>query len=226
VLKPIKLASFALIIISCLLTACGRESIKGEGEPKQEHREVQAFSGLEIDGDYTIIGKIGKPQEFVIASNPNILPHIKSSVDSDILTIKNDDNVNLQPTIAQHVWFTTEQFHTLRLNGNSRFQLTGLNSENLDCVFSGSQKVLLRGKAATLKVVSNGTSNIDARSLQVKDADIEINGSGIVSLMVSDHLKVNINGDGQVIYYNGKPKVDQTIHGAGQVKSAFGPLEQ
>lgn len=225
-LRPTKLAPMTLVVfLFILMTGCGRETIKGEGAFKQEHRETKAFSGVDIDGDYVILAKMGKPAELVISSNPNILPHILSSVESDILTIKNDKSVNLQPSVTQNIWFTAEQFNTLHLSGNIQFQMLDVNSDNLDCLFSGSHKVLLKGKVTTLKVVTSGTANFDARDLQVQDADIEINGSGVVAVNVSDHLKVNINGDGQVVYYNGKPKIEQTIKGAGQVNSAFGAVE-
>ncbi len=221
-----KLAPTILAVcLFSLMTGCGHETIKGEGAAKQEQREIKAFSGIEIDGNYAILGTIGKPDELVISSNPNILPHIKSSVDSGILIIKNDDSVNLKPSVAQKIWFTTEEFQSLRLSGNSQFQIE-LNSNKLDCEFKGSHKALLKGKLASLKIVSNGSADINAQGLQVKNAEVEINGSGLVTLSVTDNLKVKINGDGKVIYYSGQPKVEQSISGSGQVRSAFGALEK
>jgi len=223
----IKFTPLALVaVIFFLMTGCGHESIKGEGDAKTEPREVAAFTGITVDGDYAILGKMGKPTEVVIGSNPNILPYIQATVESGILTVKNDDKVVLHPTHTQNIWFTTEEFHTLNLSGDTQFQFLDLNSTDLDCNLSGSHKVLLKGKLTTLKVVTNGTTNFDARDVQVKDADIEINGSGIVAVNVTDNLKVKINGDGQVIYYNSKPKIEQTIKGAGQVGAAFGAVEQ
>lgn len=208
------------------MTGCGKQSINGKGDAKQERREIKSFSGVDVDGIYIISGTIGQPNELVISSNPNILPYIKSSIDSDILTIKYDDSVKLAPSVQQTIWFTTDNFQTLNLSGNTQFQMTDVNGKQLVCKLNGSHKVFLRGKLDSLKMVINGKANINAEGLNVKDADLEINGSAIIGVQATDNLKVKINGDGKVMYYGGQPKVQQTIHGSGQVISAFGNLEQ
>lgn len=224
--KFIKFAPLILAVcLSSLMTGCGRESIQGKGEAKQEHREIKTFSAVDINGNFDIVGTIGQPDELVISSNPNILPYIKSSVDNDTLAIKSDDSVNLQPTVTQGIWFTTNEFLSLHLSGNTQFQLANLNGDKLECDLKGSHKVFLKGKLTSLKIVTSGSTNINAQDLQVTDADIEINGSGVIAINVSNSLKVKINGDGKVIY-NGQPKVQQTINGSGQVSSAFGGLEK
>src|SRR5262245_31353985 len=124
-----------------IITGCGRETITGSGEAKQEKREVSTFSGINVDGKYAILGTIGKPADLVISSNPNILPHIVSSVEDDILTIKDDKSADLQPSVDQQIWFTTETFQTLNLSGNGQFQMAKLNGKTLDCSLKGSHRV-------------------------------------------------------------------------------------
>jgi len=223
----IKFLFLPLIVSLCLLiSGCGHETIKGEGASKQEKREVSQFSGLEVDGAYAILGKVGSPQELVIASNPNILPYINTSVDDDMLIIKSKGSVKLQPSGSQNIWFTAKQLNTLRLKGASQFQITNVGTDDFNVSLEGSHKVYLKGKANSLTVKINGSSTINAKNLSVDDANIEINGSGVVALKVANNLKVKINGDGRVIYYDTQPKVEQTINGSGVVSSAFGALDK
>lgn len=217
----------ALIVsIFSFISGCGQNSIKGEGAATQERRDVKSFSGIEIDGDYAVLGTIGKQEQLVISTNPNILPYIKSTISNDILTIKSDDSVKLQPTVKQNISFATQELNSVLLSGNMQFQMNSLNSKNLECTFNGSNKAALQGRATKLKIIINGSANINTNSLEVHDAEIEINGSGTVAVNVSDNLKVKINGDGKVVYSNGKPKIEQSITGSGKVVSAFGVLEQ
>lgn len=207
--------------IACLLTtvsACSKQDdVKGTGNAKQETREVSAFSGINITGKYSIMGKIGSPQEFTISSNENILPHIKSSVDSGILVIADDDSVNVYPTVPQSIWFTAESISSISIDGASSFQLTGLNTDKLTIALAGAHTIYLEGKVGDLKLEANGSSNINAKDLTVDNAEIELNGSGVAGVSVKNNLKININGDGQVIYYNYQPKVEETVRGSGKI---------
>ncbi|MBA3662299.1 MAG: DUF2807 domain-containing protein [Gammaproteobacteria bacterium] len=215
-----------IVFLVPLLTGCERKYIKGEGTATQESRKITNFSTIEADGEYHIKGTIGTPEELVISSNPNLIPYIKSSVDNKILTIHVDDSVKLLPSVQQNIWFTTDQLHTLNLKGNSQFEMYDLNDKQLNCTFKGTHIVMLKGIITNLKIVINGNANVNAQGLQVRDAEIEINGSGLVGVDISNNLKVKINGDGKVLYYNHQPKVEQTISGSGEVSNAFGALEQ
>jgi hypothetical protein len=50
----------------------------------------------------------------------------------------------------------------------------------------------------------------------VKEADVEITGSGDAHLQVANLLKARISGSGEV-YYKGNPQLDTKITGSGKV---------
>tara|TARA_R110000868_G_scaffold210193_2_gene460216 strand:+ start:2009 stop:2695 length:687 start_codon:yes stop_codon:yes gene_type:complete len=212
------------LCLAATLTGCGREKVTGTGTEKQEVRNTAEFTGLNVNGNYAIAGSIASPQKVVIGSNENILPYITSSVSSDVLMIDQKSSVELTPTVEQKIWFFTNEFNSLTLTGASQFQFLGLKTDKLNISLTGSHRLIFTGTAGNLHIVVHGNSDIDAKKLLVENADIEINGDSTVLLNPTKTLKVTINGNGKVVYYNKEPKIEKIINGSGQVISGFGGI--
>lgn len=210
----------------CSLTACGRETVKGTGDAKQEVRNLSEFTGLNVSGNYEILGSPGTPDKFVISTNENILPYIETYVKDDTVFVEGKKKADLFPTVTQNIWFTVPKFNNLTLSGASIFQYQNLDTGKLTINLSGSHQLLLTGKGEAIDLTISGSSDVDARSFVTNDATVVINGSSTVYLNPTKKLKVTINGDGKVIYFSEAPKVDQTINGSGQVSSNFGKLNK
>ena len=220
--KHIMLLTSALLAV----TSCSNESITGTGKPKQEVRNFSEFKGINVSGNYEILGSPGKPEKFIISTNENILPYILTSVKKGVLTVESKKSVSLHPTVTQNIWFTVPEFNSLELSGSSIFQFLDLNGDELKITLSGSHHLLLTGKATSIDLTISGSSDVDARKLNVDDAKVVINGSSTVYLNPANNLKVTINGEGKVVYFSEAPKVEQVINGAGQVISNFGKIDK
>lgn len=210
----------------CALTSCGRETVKGTGDAKQEVRNLSEFTGLNVNGNYQILGSPGSPDKFVISTNENILPYIETYVKDSTVIVETKKKADIFPTVAQNIWFTVPKFNNLTMNGASVFQYQNLETDKLTVTLSGSHQVLLTGKGESLDLTISGSSDVDARSFVTNDATIVISGSSTVYVNPTKNLKVTINGEGKVIYFSEAPKVDQTINGSGQVSSNFGKLNK
>ena len=206
------------------LTSCGRDNIQGTGEAKVEVRNLAEFTGLNVNGNFEILGAPGSPDKFVISSNANILPYILTDVKDDVVMVNNKKSADLHPTVAQKIWITVPKFNSLTLNGSSIFQFQNLTTDDLTIKLSGSHQILLTGKADSINLTISGSSDIDARNFVTTDATVEINGSSTVYVNPTNSLKVTINGEGKVIYFSPSPKIEQAINGAGQVISNFGKI--
>lgn len=216
--------SKALLLGACVisLTSCGREDIKGTGELKTEVRNLAEFTGLNVSGNYEILGSTGSPEKFVIGTNENLLPHIDTTVKDGVVIVDDKKSADLHPTVAQKIWFTIPKFASLILNGSSVFQFQDLEGSKIEINLSGSHQLLLTGKAEEVDLTISGSSEVDARNLVTDEAKVVINGSSTVYLNPTKKLDVTINGEGKVVYFSQSPKVEQKINGAGQVISNFG----
>lgn len=216
--------SILLTTILLALTSCGHDNVKGTGEAVTEVRNLAEFTGLNVNGNYQILGAPGSPDKFIISSNANILPYIETNVKSDVVIVENKKNATLQPTVPQKIWITVPKFNSLTMNGASVFQFQDLKTDALKIELSGSHQILLTGKADSIDLTISGSSDIDARGFVTDDATVVINGSSTVYLNPTKTLNVTINGEGKVVYFSEAPKVEQTINGAGQVVSNFGKI--
>jgi hypothetical protein len=212
--------------LTVALSGCGREQVTGTGEGKQDVRNVAEFSGINVNGNYEIVGSMGSPQKVVVFSNENLLPYITSTVKSSVLMIDTSKSADIKPTIIQKMWFFSDVFDSLTLNGASRFQFLDLKAKKLVISLTGAHQLLFSGTGTDIDIVINGNSDVDAKNLAVENATIEINGSSSVLINPSKTLKVKINGNGKVIYFNKEPKIEQTINGSGQVINGFGMTQQ
>jgi Putative auto-transporter adhesin, head GIN domain len=61
-----------------------------------------------------------------------------------------------------------------------------------------------------------GSGSIDAQSLQTKQTEAKIHGSGNIGVSVTEQLKAGIFGSGN-IYYWGNPILETTQNGSGRV---------
>ena len=213
--------SLILILMAAAITACGRKEVQGTGQEKQEVRNVAQFTGINVNGNYKILGSTGSPQKVVIASNANLLPFIETNVSDSVLIVQDQKKMVLHPTLDQRIWFNTTKFNSVTLNGSSVFQFQHLKTDNLDIHLSGAHQLLLTGTAGNLNIVVNGSSDIDARDFVVQNVTVEINGSSTVYINPAKKLKITINGDGQVVYFSQSPQIEQLINGSGKVISNF-----
>jgi hypothetical protein len=212
--------------LTVALSGCGREQLTGTGEGKQEVRNVAEFAGINVNGNYEIVGSMGSPQKVVLFSNENLLPYITSTVKSSVLMIDTSKSADIKPTIIQKMWFFSDVFDSLTLNGASKFQFLDLKAKKLVISLTGAHQLLFSGTGTDIDIVINGNSDVDAKNLAVENATIEINGSSSVLINPSKTLKIKINGNGKVIYFNKEPKIEQTINGSGQVINGFGMNQQ
>jgi hypothetical protein len=203
------------------LAGCGQKEVQGTGAAFDEVRNFSDFSGIDINGNYTITGSIALPQKFTLTSNQNLMPYIITSVKHDILNVENKSKTNLRPTIQQHIGFNTANMESITLNGASTLQFNNLNSDKLTIKLTGSHQVLLAGKAKTVDIIIDGSTDVDAKDLVSDKTTIEMNGASNVSVNPANELNITINGTGKVVYFSPSPKVKQSINGSGQVISGF-----
>jgi hypothetical protein len=104
------------------------------------------------------------------------------------------------------------------LNGSGNIGIQDIDVDRVDTSLLGSGDIKLEGKTETQKVDVAGSGTILARDLETGSADISIPGSGNLTVWISDELKVQVNGSGDIRYY-GQPAIDQSGFGSGDLIS-------
>ena len=74
----------------------------------------------------------------------------------------------------------------------------------------------LAGRADQQSWTVSGSGDVDARSLTGRSARVGIEGSGDVSLGVTEQLDVQLSGSGD-LSYAGRPQLRQSVSGSGEI---------
>ncbi len=93
-----------------------------------------------------------------------------------------------------------------------------VQAERIDVDLAGSGEIALTGSARKLSVDIAGAGDVDAAALSVDSCCIDIAGSGDCRVFVTDYLKVEVAGSGDVCYYGNPRKIKQSILGSGDVQ--------
>lgn len=203
---------FAALI---LFTACHVRGIDGDGQRTEEKRPIAEFTALQADGSYEIQWESGSPS-LTLTADANLLSHIKTTVEKDRLTIRED--TDLRPTQVVKVVLTSPSLAEVQLNGAAKTHLKRLAGERFTIDCNGAGDIVANGQVGQFHTTLNGSSEVHAFDLAAKSAEVTINGAGQAEVSAADHLKVTISGSGAVTYA-GKPTVEQNIYGAGSVRS-------
>ena len=215
----------------------------GSGVVAQENRTVNGFTRVVLDGEGTLHIEQGAAEELIVTAEDNLLPYILTEVQGDILEIRTQSFIDLQPTqpIEYHLTVVSLQNVmlsgvgditvsdlispqlALTLSGVGNVEVTNLEADELDIVFSGVGNFDISGTVDVQRLTITGLGDYEARDLTSLDATISIvgNDTQTATVRVSDMLTVTINGDGMV-FYIGDPFVDSNITGSGSVQKIPG----
>ncbi len=235
-----KITSIALISLGLLYSSCTRNAlcVKGKGDRITEIRTTDTFSEITLEGSADIL-LIQDPDineaQIEIKGQENIIEELRTDVQGDELIIDFKHCVNYQR--ALDITIRTNDLSRIDIKGSGdirtlvEFQGTNLSAnidgsgdmdmqikyQNIEVGIDGSGDIDLDGSSDRLEAHIKGSGDLKAYSLETKDADIRINGSGNAQVNVSKSLKVRINGSGN-LRYMGSPTMDVDINGSGDVR--------
>lgn len=105
------------------------------------------------------------------------------------------------------------------VNGSGQLNLDGLTQTTIDLDIRGSGFATASGNAERTRISIFGSGDARFGQLVVKDASVQINGSGNVDIAPEDTLQVQINGSGDVRLLQQPKSVHKRINGSGSVIS-------
>ena len=240
-MKTFKILSLSLTVFF-LLTSIGcirnNEIIRGNGTVTEEIRSVTSFSALNVAGSFRILYSIADTFSLQVMAESNLLPIIKTTVSGNRLEIKIDRGFTVLESQPMIVRITAPNLSDIALSGSSNFVCndtieinnfkadlsgsctleTGVIANNVNANISGSGTVTLTsGTSQSSKYNISGSAKIDAREHVTQNAVVDIAGSGIVWLQVTNNLNVNISGSAEVNYL-GDPTITSSISGSGRIR--------
>jgi len=104
---------------------------------------------------------------------------------------------------------------TLSLSGSGN--LSGsIKTDNLIARSSGSGEIIISGNSQNADIVMTGSGRFRGSEFNVNSGILSLRGSGSISICVTEYMKANISGSGN-IYYQGTPMLDYSGNGSGRL---------
>lgn len=213
-MKKIHLVGASALLL-VLVTGCDWKGIRGNGHLQTEARPVTAFSRVAAGGFYELEWHPGPPS-FSLTTDENLLSHIKTSVEGDLLKIEMQGSI--APTHGIKIAITSPSLAGASLSGAAQFHATQISGTTFALETSGAAKVTLSGKVNRLLASLTGASKLQAADLPAEDIELAVTGAGKADVTASNLLRASITGAGKVSY-GGQPKsVEKKITGAGKIE--------
>lgn len=231
-----KIINTSIALIALLIISCEKQNdcIDGRGPIVSRDFTTDQFSGIFIYGKADIFITESSTTSLLIEGEENVLQVLDIEQSGDDIHIGRDncfrDTKTLKIRIAtpelrelhlegmcnatSDAVFSTSSFVTsLQGQCSLRMQLDALE---VTAGIDGSGSIDLAGETRELIIDIRGDGSCLAGDLQVRDADIRIEGSGRVEVSASETLKALIRGSGR-IFYHGNPRIEQKIEGSGEL---------
>ncbi len=206
-------SAFSLLVL--FATGCDWKGIRGNGQIKTEPRTVTAFTRVDAGGFYKIEWQPGAPS-CSVTTDENILPHIKTNIEGDVLHMALRESV--APTKGIKIVITSPSLSGASLSGALKFDATQLSGPSFALETSGASKVTLAGKVNRLLASLTGASKLSATDLSADDVELSVSGAGKADVTASNLLRAAITGAGKVTY-GGHPKsLEKNITGVGKIE--------
>jgi Putative auto-transporter adhesin, head GIN domain len=208
-----KITIVFLTVCVALAAGCRWVGVRGNGHVKTEDRTISAFTEIGASGAFVIEWQSGPPA-LRITTDENLLSYIETDVSRDTLHLRTHEQI--WPTHGIKVVISSPTRTGARISGAVKLTAKQLSGPKFALEASGASRVALDGTIDELLADMTGASELEARGLQTKTAEISTTGAGDAEVAVAETLKVAITGAGKVSY-SGNPTIEKHITGAGSV---------
>jgi hypothetical protein len=209
------IAIFTASALCCFLAGCDAVGIRGNGHIVTEQRNVTQFSEIVSSGSLQVEWHDGAPG-LSITTDENLLRYIDNHNIDNRLELHTRERV--RPTHHVKVVVTSPQRIGARLSGACDLTAHALSGAKFMVQSSGAADVTLDGTVDELLADMTGASDLRAKNLKVKSAEISTTGAASAQITVSEVLRVSITGAGDVTYYGPAPKtIEKRVTGAGSI---------
>jgi hypothetical protein len=232
-MKRIFINGMFILTLAILMASCG---IKGSGDVVRIERNVSSFNCVTVEGPYNVHIKQDSIFKVEVESDDNIVPHIKTEVSGNVLTIHKHGIRRIRKPTKMDVYISAPSYEKIVLKGSGNIYgvntITGssqqffidgsgnmeFNSQSgsTNLSISGSGNIKISGSTDYLRANIDGSGNVEAYNYPTKTAEARISGSGDIMINVQNSLVGRISGSGNITYM-GNPTVDKSITGSGNI---------
>jgi len=204
-------------IFAGIVGICGcAGGVPGDGHPRTEARATAPFSALDADTSIDVIVSRGDTPSLVVTTDENLVDQVVTEVVGDTLHITQRED--LDPRVPSVIRVAVPSLDSVTNGGSGSMRLSGFSASTFDIrndgsgdlvasvqatqelalASTGSGDVTIEGEAADLQIDLEGSGSLDATNVIAHGANVELSGSGSLSLAVSGDSRLETTGSGSI----------------------------
>lgn len=209
---------------------------------KNEQRDITGAVGVTLRGAGQLIIEQGEAESLTIEAHPDVLSHIRTSVEEGIAILAFENGYRLFTELKGPIYHITLREITqisiegggtlhgesidagrisLRVNGGGHVVINDLNAKSLKVRIAGAGHFKIAGEAKHQDIDISGAGNYRAGQLRTEHTTIHISGAGNGTVWAENTLEAQLSGVGRIGYY-GSPEVDCRRDGIGIISQLGG----
>jgi len=212
-------AGLAIALVA--LAACSGDDDSGGGGGSSDTTvvavDVDDFSAVVVAGSLDADITVGSAASASIHGTGDDASKVTAEVTNGNLFLRTPDG--FQRSGPLDVVLTTPSLTQVSIAGTGNLTVTGVQADRFIAEIAGTGNLTASGAASSLTASLGGRGDLALTGLPADDVDVQLIGQGNVGVHANRHLKINIIGDGNVVY-QGDPTVEQVITGNGTVQKA------
>ena len=196
-------------------TVAAMDCVEGSGVPRQETRELKAFTRLTVSGVFDVHVEVGPSQRVSIRGDDNILPHIVTEVRDGTLSVGSNRSLCIKTDLRLDI--TVPELSGFESGGTVSFDARGIHGRRFDLKLDGTGNAKLAGECERFDAAVLGTSDIQALDLSAQRVSIRLEGTGNASVYAGHRLDAVISGVGNITYAGNPSQINPHITGLGEL---------
>ena len=213
----------SLFILACLVlfgckesSTTGDDTIHGSGVITTQDRTVSDCSGILVKSVGNVYLTQGNSQSIHIEADDNIIDKVLTRNENGILVAGLEDGSYSNITLK--IYVTLKSVGHLSIEGAGTITANdSITCGGIESVITGAGNITLKGNADSLRCTINGAGNFYAEHFIVKRCIALVNGTGNITVNVTDALNATVIGVGTINYYGNPSLVATSITGLGQI---------
>ena len=213
------IAVLSILLMSCMFIG---PSVKGNGNVKEEVRQVGEFDQIKVSRGMNVYITQGSPAKVVVIADSNLHELIETKVEGGVLKITTTENIRwaeekkVMVTVEKltgvdansggNVWSQTQiKSDNLKLGANSGANLTlDVDAGTLSADCSSGANIKLSGQAKEADLGTSSGANLKGEKLKAEQCKMSASSGGNVSSTVTGKLDAHASSGGNIAYY-GEP---------------------
>ncbi|MAZ44490.1 MAG: hypothetical protein CMF48_04880 [Legionellales bacterium] len=225
-----ELGLFGVVMLLGSSVAFASETIIGSGAVITEKREIGKVDVLKVSGTGSL--SIERSEDgfgLWIEAEDNVMPHIVSNLENDVLEISIDAKRDIHPVHPIHYLLKVSDVQRIQLQGNATLEasdfstdklkievgdaavaLVDINADEIDWDIKGAGTVKASGKVKKQKVAASEKAKFNASDIKANSVEVLAHDNALVDVSADDELSVAA-AEKASVKYHGKAKLTKSV---------------